>query len=159
MVLTDTWQARGNPGLFLAGQMSGVEGYVESAASGLLAGLGVAALAGGVDPDAPPRTTAIGALAYYVSHADPAHYDPSNVTFGIIEPLPRPPRGKLERKLALANRALSDLGEWCRSSRMMTALPRVAQPMLRRHDEPVADERIRVPELAQPRNLPSGRTI
>ena len=74
---------------FFAGQMSGVEGYVESAASGLLAGLNAAALASGRPISSPPRTTAIGALAYYVSHADPAHYEPSNITFGIMEPLAR----------------------------------------------------------------------
>jgi hypothetical protein len=63
---------------------------------------------------AAPRTTAIGALAYYVSHADPRHYEPSNVTFGIMPPLDRPPRGKMERKLALSKRALEDLARWMR---------------------------------------------
>src|SRR2546430_6379922 len=95
--------------------MSGVEGYVESAASGLLAGLNAAALAGGHAIESPPRTTAIGALAYYVSHADPAHYEPSNITFGIIAPLDDAagaPRAKLARKLALSERALSDLAAW-----------------------------------------------
>jgi methylenetetrahydrofolate--tRNA-(uracil-5-)-methyltransferase len=111
-VLAETWQVRQRPTLFLAGQMSGVEGYVESAASGLLAGLNAAALARGEAPATPPRTTAIGALAYYVSHANPAHYQPSNITFGIMEPLVPAPRGKLERKLALADRALADLDRW-----------------------------------------------
>ena len=86
-VLADTWQVRRRPSLFFAGQMSGVEGYVESAASGLLAGLNAAALASGRPTAAPPRTTAIGALAFYVSHANPAHYQPSNITFGIMPPL------------------------------------------------------------------------
>ena len=103
---------RGRPTLLFAGQMSGVEGYVESAASGLLAGLNAAALAKGEPTSAPPRTTAIGALAYYVSHADPAHYEPSNITFGIMEPLPGAPRNKLARKLALSERALADLDKW-----------------------------------------------
>jgi methylenetetrahydrofolate--tRNA-(uracil-5-)-methyltransferase len=85
-VLESTWQVRVRPTMFFAGQMSGVEGYVESAASGLLAGLNAAALASGATLSTPPRTTAIGALAYYVSHADPAHYEPSNITFGIMEP-------------------------------------------------------------------------
>jgi len=111
-VLRETWQVRLRPSLFLAGQMSGVEGYVESAASGLLAGRNAAALSVGGEPDAPPRSTAIGALAYYASHADPAHYEPTNITFGIMEPLPRPPRGKMDRKLAMANRALDDLARW-----------------------------------------------
>ena len=113
-VLSETWQVRSRPALFFAGQMSGVEGYVESAASGLIAGLNAAALALGRSTSAPPRTTAIGALAYYASHADPAHYEPSNITFGIMEPLVTPPRGKMERKLAMANRALEDLAVWMR---------------------------------------------
>src|SRR5262249_57194786 len=94
-VLTEPWQVRARPALFLAGQMSGVEGYVESAASGLIAGLNAAAMAKGDRVSAPPRTTAIGALAYYASHANPAHYEPSNITFGIIEPLAlRGPHGR-----------------------------------------------------------------
>src|SRR2546427_6750806 len=96
-VLTETWQVRRRPTLFFAGQMSGVEGYVESAASGLLAGLNAAALANGEPASAPPRTTAIGALAYYVSHANAAHYQPSNITFGIMQPLDHAPRHKLAR--------------------------------------------------------------
>jgi len=103
---------RTRPTLFFAGQMSGVEGYVESAASGLLAGSNAAALASGGATSAPPRTTAIGALAYYVSHADPAHYQPSNITFGIMEPLAHAPRNKLARKLAISARALADLQAW-----------------------------------------------
>jgi methylenetetrahydrofolate--tRNA-(uracil-5-)-methyltransferase len=114
-VLDETWQVRARPGLFFAGQMSGVEGYVESAASGLLAGLHAARMARGEPLSPPPRTTAIGALAYYVSHANPAHYDPSNITFGIMPPLAGEPRqrsGKLARKLALSERALEDLERW-----------------------------------------------
>jgi len=111
-VLDETWQVRRRPTTFFAGQMSGVEGYVESAASGLLAGLNAAAMVKGEPLSCPPRTTAIGALAYYVSHANPAHYEPSNVTFGIIEALPKPPRGKMEKKLAIAERALRALEDW-----------------------------------------------
>jgi len=120
-------QVRARPTLLFAGQMSGVEGYVESASSGLLAGLNAAALARGTPVSALPRTTAIGALAYYVSHADPAHYEPSNITFGIMEPLDlrqaqvdpehrrgveRAPRSKMARKLAVSERALADLQTW-----------------------------------------------
>jgi len=111
-VLAETWQVRARPSLFFAGQMSGVEGYVESAASGLLAGLNAAALASGGRVSAPPRTTAIGALAYYVSHANPAHYEPSNITFGILQPLAGAPRGKKHRNEALSMRALADLESW-----------------------------------------------
>jgi methylenetetrahydrofolate--tRNA-(uracil-5-)-methyltransferase len=121
-VLSETWQVRTRPTVFFAGQMSGVEGYVESAASGLIAGLNAASLVRGEPVSAPPRTTAIGALAYYVSHADPAHYEPSNITFGIMPPLAGGPfeslraagatRSKLARKLALSERALDDLQAW-----------------------------------------------
>jgi methylenetetrahydrofolate--tRNA-(uracil-5-)-methyltransferase len=108
-VLRETWQTRSRHDLFFAGQISGVEGYVESAASGLIAGRNAAALATGLAPSAPPRTTAIGALGYYVSHADPRNYQPTNITFGIIEPLPNAPRKKHERNLAISERALGDL--------------------------------------------------
>ncbi len=111
-VLAETWQVRARPTLFFAGQMSGVEGYVESAASGLLAGINAAALAKGEPISSPPRTTAIGALAYYVSHANPAHYEPSNITFGIIQALDRRVKGKKERNEALSARALADLQQW-----------------------------------------------
>ena len=111
-VLTDTWQARTRPGLFFAGQLSGVEGYVESAASGLIAGRNAARLVQGLAPIAPPRSTAIGALGYYVSHADARHYDPTNITFGIIPTLDAPPKSRQERALAMSARALQDLTHW-----------------------------------------------
>ncbi len=119
-VLRDTWQARQRADLFFAGQISGVEGYVESAASGLMAGRNAAALVRGEEPRTPPRTTAIGALAYYVSHADPRNYQPTNITFGIMQPLDTPPRGKMERKLAVSERALRDLVDWT-AARPVTA--------------------------------------
>ena len=115
-VLHETWQTRLRPDLFFAGQISGVEGYVESAASGLIAGRNAAALARGDAPRVPPRTTAIGALAYYVSHADPRNYQPTNITFGIMPP-PDAPEGRRrlkrdERKMATSERALRALEEW-----------------------------------------------
>jgi methylenetetrahydrofolate--tRNA-(uracil-5-)-methyltransferase len=111
-VLRDTWQTRSRPDLFFAGQVSGVEGYVESAASGLIAGRNAARLASGLDPIAPPRTTAIGALAHYVSHADAAHYQPTNITFGIMPPLEKPPKSRADRAAATSARALADLAAW-----------------------------------------------
>jgi len=111
-VLAETWQVRRLPAVFFAGQMSGVEGYVESAASGLLAGQNAARMAKGEPLSSPPRTTAIGALAYYVSHANPAHYDPSNITFGIMAPMVFASRNKLALKLAISERALADLAVW-----------------------------------------------
>jgi len=111
-VLHETWQTRMRPDLFFAGQMSGVEGYVESAASGLIAGRNAAALALGEEPSAPPRTTAIGALAYYASHADPKHYVPSNIAFGLIPPLEQRVKSKKDRNTAISERALTDLAHW-----------------------------------------------
>jgi methylenetetrahydrofolate--tRNA-(uracil-5-)-methyltransferase len=120
-VLRDTWQVKDRDDVFFAGQISGVEGYVESAASGLIAGRNAAAVAQGRTPSAPARTTAIGALGYYVSHAEPKHYQPSNITFGIIPPLvrepggPRVPKQKSERNERLSQRALADLQAWIQS--------------------------------------------
>jgi len=115
-VLADTWQVRRRPDVLVAGQLSGVEGYVESAASGLLAGLHAADAAEGRPLLAPPRTTALGALAYYVSHAEPQGYQPANITFGILPPLvsmsPHLRRDRLARKMALADRALKHLESW-----------------------------------------------
>ena len=110
--LRDTWQTRARADLYFAGQVSGVEGYVESASSGLIAGRNAARLTLGLEPQAPPRTTAIGALAHYVSHADPAHYQPTNITFGIMPPLEKPPKSRQERAAATSARALEDLAAW-----------------------------------------------
>lgn len=115
-VLTPTWQTRSRPDLFFAGQLSGVEGYVESAASGLVAGINAAALACGQSPRALPRTTAIGALAHYVTHADAENYQPTNIAYGLIPSLNQPPGGRQARRQALAARALDDLGAWCAGS-------------------------------------------
>jgi methylenetetrahydrofolate--tRNA-(uracil-5-)-methyltransferase len=111
-VLLPTWQTKQRADLLFAGQVSGVEGYVESAASGLIAGRNAAAIAKGEAPQAPPRTTAIGALAYYVSHADPKTYQPTNITHGIMPPLDNPPRDKMQKKMQIAERALADLESW-----------------------------------------------
>ena len=121
-VLRETWQVKGRDDLFFAGQISGVEGYVESAASGLIAGRNAAARVLGRPLSVPPRTTAIGALAYYVSHANPAHYQPTNITFGIIAPLAPStkkstgPRKKAVRNQALSERALADLESWMKQT-------------------------------------------
>ncbi len=113
-VLRETWQTKTRDDLFFAGQISGVEGYVESAASGLLAGRNAAALVKGDTPRAAPRTTAIGALAYYVAHANPANYQPTNITFGIIA-APDAGSKKKDRKAATSERALQALDEWMRA--------------------------------------------
>ncbi len=125
-VLEPTWQTRARPDLFFAGQISGVEGYVESAASGLLAGRNAVAVARGQAPRVLPRETAIGALAYYVSHADARHYQPTNITFGIMPSLDGPATEaaagrrskKVDRKLAVSERALQSLDAWLREERL-----------------------------------------
>jgi methylenetetrahydrofolate--tRNA-(uracil-5-)-methyltransferase len=89
--------------------MSGVEGYVESAASGLLAGLGAACRARGEAPLAFPEDTALGALGRYIARSDPEHYQPTNIAFGLLPELPTRVRDKAKRRLALAERALASL--------------------------------------------------
>ena len=107
--LHPTFEARHRPGLFFAGQMSGVEGYVESAASGLLAGICAAARARGEEPSPFPRDTAMGALGHYISGSDPGHYQPTNIAFGLFPDLSETIRDKRLRRRALSERALVSL--------------------------------------------------
>ena len=106
--LDSNYQVISRPQCFFAGQMTGVEGYVESAASGLNAGLAMAADLLGVDAPALPPTTAIGALGRYVS-APNRHFQPMNINFGLLPPLEKRASGKQRRYAALAERALKDL--------------------------------------------------
>jgi methylenetetrahydrofolate--tRNA-(uracil-5-)-methyltransferase len=107
-ILLPTFQARRRPDLFFAGQISGVEGYLESAASGLVAGINAARLA----EDAPvvhfPATTALGALGRYISSSEAKNYQPANIAFGLLPPLERDIRDKRKKKEALVARALRD---------------------------------------------------
>jgi methylenetetrahydrofolate--tRNA-(uracil-5-)-methyltransferase len=118
-ILEPTFETRRRPGLFFAGQMSGVEGYVESAASGLLAGIGAAFRTRGLAPVSFPETTALGALGRYIARNDPENYQPTNIAFGLLPELPRKIRDKAKKRLALSERALvalegfrSRLEEW-----------------------------------------------
>ena len=86
-LLTPTLQLRAHPSVFFAGQISGVEGYVESIATGLIAGRNAIALASGENPRALPRETALGSLCHYISGADPKHYQPANIAFDLLPPL------------------------------------------------------------------------
>ena len=121
-VLTATQQARRDPRLFFAGQITGVEGYVESAASGFLAGINAARLAGGLPPVEPPPATALGALVAHITSADSRHFQPMNVNYGLFPPLPGRVKKK-ERRARLAERALAELALW-RAETWGEALPR-----------------------------------
>jgi methylenetetrahydrofolate--tRNA-(uracil-5-)-methyltransferase len=112
--LTPDLQLRTRPGLRLAGQIAGVEGYVESAALGLLAGVFAAFEARGERAPLPPETTAHGALLHYLQTADPKHFQPMNVNYGLFAPLAGLPRRlpKREKNERLAERALAALAPW-----------------------------------------------
>ena len=114
-VLRATFQTRGRDTLFFAGQISGVEGYTESAASGLIAGTNAAGLALGLPLREPPKTTALGALGHYISHADAKDYQPTNIAFGLLPPLDPPVRNRRARKEAMVERALGALDEFIAS--------------------------------------------
>jgi methylenetetrahydrofolate--tRNA-(uracil-5-)-methyltransferase len=110
-LLLPTFQFRGEECLLFAGQITGVEGYVESAASGLLAGINASRIAVGMEPLVPPRETAMGALCGHITEADPAHFQPMNVNYGLFPPL----QGKIkkkERRGLMAQRALHALDRW-----------------------------------------------
>lgn len=111
-VLDATLQLRAHPKVFFAGQISGVEGYVESIATGLVAGLSAAARVRGEGVRPFPRETAIGSLCHYVSHADPRHYQPANIAFDLFPPLDPNPRDRAERQNAVCKRALESLEEY-----------------------------------------------
>jgi methylenetetrahydrofolate--tRNA-(uracil-5-)-methyltransferase len=96
-LLAPTLQLRSRPEVFFAGQISGVEGYVESIATGLLAGVNAAAVAAGGEPRPVPRETALGSLCHYVSGADPAHYQPANITFDLLPALDEETRLRLRK--------------------------------------------------------------
>ncbi len=109
--LLPTLQWRGRGTLFFAGQMTGVEGYIESAACGLLAGINAARLLAGQQLAVPPATTALGALLRYITDSERKRFQPMNVNFGLLPPLPMPLRGKAKKEM-MARRALEDMAAW-----------------------------------------------
>jgi len=115
-LLRETLQMKENPNVLIAGQISGVEGYVESIATGLLAGMHAAALAVDADPVPPPRATAFGALVNYICHADAKNFQPANITFDLLQPLDeetrRRVRDKKQRHAMVCQRALEQLAIW-----------------------------------------------
>jgi len=108
-LLAPTLQLRARPQIFFAGQISGVEGYVESIATGLIAGRGAAALAADESIRMFPRETALGSLCAYVSGADPTNYQPANITFDLLPKLENPPRDRKVRQTEVCRRALAAL--------------------------------------------------
>jgi len=108
--LTPHLSAKDDPQLLFAGQLTGVEGYTESAATGMLAGINLARLLAGDAPLLPPPTTMLGALYRYLRETDPARFQPMNANFGLMEPLDPPVRDKFKKKEALAERALREIG-------------------------------------------------
>ena len=111
-LLNGTLQLRDHTNVFFAGQISGVEGYVESIATGLAAGLFTAAHLRGEAPRPFPRETALGSLLHYISHADPRHYQPANIAFDLFLPLETPLRDRRERQIAVCDLAAKKLNEY-----------------------------------------------
>lgn len=105
-VMQATYQTKKRPDLFFAGQMTGVEGYVESTASGLYAGLNAARIAQGKDPVIFPEETMMGAMAHYITHASVKNFQPINANFGIVPKLQERIRNKQERNLKISERAI-----------------------------------------------------
>ncbi|WP_456435784.1 FADH(2)-oxidizing methylenetetrahydrofolate--tRNA-(uracil(54)-C(5))-methyltransferase TrmFO [Thermovibrio ammonificans] len=111
-LLLPTLQLKKNPKVLFAGQITGVEGYPESAATGIVAGLNASRIANNKEPVVPPRETMIGGLLRYITEADPKRFQPMNANFGLLPPPERRIKGKLERRKYLANRALEVMRRW-----------------------------------------------
>jgi methylenetetrahydrofolate--tRNA-(uracil-5-)-methyltransferase len=111
-LLLPTLQLKAHPKVLFAGQICGVEGYVESIAAGLLAGVQAASLALGSEPLAPPRASAFGSLMHYITQADPRNFQPANITFDLLPPLEEKVRDRQQRRRMQCERALGDFDAW-----------------------------------------------
>jgi methylenetetrahydrofolate--tRNA-(uracil-5-)-methyltransferase len=111
-LLRETLQMKAHPRVFFAGQICGVEGYVESIATGLLAGMHAAALAGGSEMVAAPRASAFGSLTHYVTHANARNFQPANITFDLLPPLEKKNRDRKERHRIQCELALKEFDGW-----------------------------------------------
>ncbi|MDQ8733370.1 FADH(2)-oxidizing methylenetetrahydrofolate--tRNA-(uracil(54)-C(5))-methyltransferase TrmFO [Paenibacillus sp. LHD-38] len=111
-LLKPTYQLNNRETLFFAGQMTGVEGYVESAASGLIAGMNAARLARGLEPVVLPEHTTLGSMAHYITTADFKHFQPMNANFGLFPPLEKRMKSKKEKNEMIANRALEGIAQF-----------------------------------------------
>ena len=118
LLLDESLRLKSLPSLMFAGQLCGVEGYTESIATGLLAGLYAAAIARGEEPAPAPRASALGSLVHYITHADPKDFQPANITFDLLEPLEEELRKKFrdkkERHRIVCERALTAFDAWCK---------------------------------------------
>lgn len=114
-LLSETLQMKEHPCIFFAGQICGVEGYVESIAAGLMAGIHAAALALGTDPVPLPRATAFGSLMNYITHSDPKKFQPANITFDLLPQLDRKIRDRQERHRLQCQSALNEFETWAKS--------------------------------------------
>jgi methylenetetrahydrofolate--tRNA-(uracil-5-)-methyltransferase len=112
--LTPHLSAKDDAQLLFAGQLTGVEGYTESAATGMLAGINLARMLAGDGPLIPPATTMLGALYRYLRETDPGRFQPMNANFGLMELLENPPKDKFEKKRALAERAMQVMETFAR---------------------------------------------
>jgi len=113
-LLSHTLQLRSHPSTFFAGQICGVEGYVESIATGLLAGTYAAGLANGDEPHAPPRASAHGSLVHYITNADAKNFQPANITFDLLPPLPQKVRDRKQRHKLICEWALREFDGWAK---------------------------------------------
>jgi methylenetetrahydrofolate--tRNA-(uracil-5-)-methyltransferase len=111
-LLEPTLRMKAHPNVFFAGQICGVEGYVESIATGLLAGIHAAELANGQPLNAAPRASAFGSLTHYVTHADPKNFQPANITFDLLPPLDRKIRDRKLRHQMQCELALREFDRW-----------------------------------------------
>lgn len=111
-LLTPTLQMKAHPGVLFAGQICGVEGYVESIATGLLAGRNAASLANGITPLPPPRPTAFGSLLHYITRAESKNFQPANITFDLLPPLNQKIRDRKERHRLQCEFALEHFATW-----------------------------------------------
>ena len=121
-VLDATLRLRACPGLFVAGQLCGTEGYVEAIATGFLAGVFAAAAAGGASVPPPPRATALGSLAHYIAHGPLPDYAPANISFDLLPPLPVPERDRALRHQRQCEAALAAFAAWLPQTAVAPAL-------------------------------------
>ncbi|HZW91648.1 MAG TPA: methylenetetrahydrofolate--tRNA-(uracil(54)-C(5))-methyltransferase (FADH(2)-oxidizing) TrmFO [Candidatus Eremiobacteraceae bacterium] len=117
-LLRDTLQMKAHPRVLFAGQICGVEGYVESIATGLMAGMHAASLARDEAPTAPLRASSFGSLVHYVTHADPKNFQPANITFDLLPPLENKIRDRKERHRLQCELALKEFDLWLQASGM-----------------------------------------